>query len=131
MTKQLVYMRTVEKKPLHRALTKPLPVTLFDGSLSAVPVGFVSDGSSSGIFAPIFPKHQHPVAYFRHDYRCQELVINAEQRKWADREFRADVAVTSWWITAQLGYAGVRIGALFGIGKGYPKDPILGPETEN
>lgn len=45
--------------------------------------------------------------------------MNAEQRKWADEEFRKDVGETSWWITKQIGYLGVRIGAMFGIGSNF------------
>jgi hypothetical protein len=29
------------------------------------------------------------------------------------------VGATSWWITKQVGYAGVRLGALFGVGVHY------------
>lgn len=119
----IVFMRTVPGKPDHRALTQPLACPMWPGWTGPheIPVGFESDGSSSGIFAPIFPRHQHPVAYFRHDWRCSRA-RNATERRWADKQFREDVGTTSWWITKQIGYLGVRIGALLGIGCQYKGD---------
>lgn len=115
-------MRTVPGRPKYRVLTQPLECRNMDGSDGVIPAGFASDGSSSGIFAPIFPRHQHPVAYFRHDWRCIRAK-NAKERAWADKEFERDVGRTSWWITKKIGYLGVRIGALFGTYIWVPSTP--------
>ena len=114
----ICYMRTVPGKPKHRVLTSRLPAANFDGSAGFVPAGFEWDGASSGLFAPIFPRWNHPIASCRHDWRCRHA-RSAAERKWADEEFRADVGRTSWWITKQLGYLGVRVGAALGIGVRY------------
>lgn len=115
----IVYMRTVKNEPLFRALLKPLPCLNMDGSMGAVPVGFESDGSSTPwIFQGLFPRHRHPIAFFRHDYRCRNAKT-PEERLFADREFEKDVGKTSWWITKKIGYAGVRIGAWLKIGCNY------------
>ena len=114
----IVYMRTIPERPDNRVLTYPLPCKNYDGSDGFVPEGFESDGASSGIFEPIFPRHKHPIAYFRHDWRCQNA-RSAAERKWADKEYREDVGRTSWWITKQLGYIGVRVGAMLGVGVHY------------
>ncbi len=113
-----VHMRTVSGKPKLRVLMEKLPTTNPDGSRGFVPVGFTSNGSSSGIFAPIFPRHRHPVAYFRHDWGC-ENAKNAEERKFEDSQFEINVGKSSWWITKKAGFIGVRIGALFGCGVRY------------
>lgn len=110
-----IYMRNVPDKPLHRALTAPLRLNRLGAE---IPAGFEWDGSSSGIFRGVFPKWRHPIASCRHDWRCQHAK-NAAERKEADQRFRDDVGATSWWITKQVGYAGVRIGALFGVGVNY------------
>lgn len=115
----ICYMRTVLGKPDCRALTRPLPAVNFDGSPGFVPEEFEWDGSSvPWIFQRLFPRHKHPIASCRHDWRCLHARSSAE-RKWADEQFRDDVGRTSWWITKQLGYAGVRIGAALGIGVRY------------
>lgn len=89
---------------------------MFEGMDGFVPVDFESDGSSvPEVFRGLFPRHRHPVAFFRHDYRCS-LAKNFAQRKWADQQFEADVGSTSWWITKKIGYLGVRFGALLGVG---------------
>lgn len=112
----IVYMRTVPGKPLHRALTVPLPVQKQDGTMGLIPAGFESDGSSvPWIFQGLFPRHRHPIAFFRHDWRCRQAKTPAE-RLFADKEFKNDVRRTSWAITAWIGYAGVRIGARLGVG---------------
>ena len=108
-----LYCRTVPNQPNHRQLTKPLPCG--DGF---IPVGFIWNGSSSGILRGVFPKWRHPIASCRHDWRCG-LAKNDDDRKFADKEFKKDVAKTSWKATALIGYAGVRIGAFFGIGSDY------------
>ena len=112
-------MRNVPGRPDHRALDAPLPCLDFDGSDSFVPVNFEWDGSSVPfLFQGIFPRHKHPIASCRHDWRCR-LAQNAAQRKWADQQFEKDVGTTSWWITKKVGYLGVRIGAMVGIGCNY------------
>lgn len=111
-----IYMRNVPDKPLHRALTAPLRLNRLGAE---IPAGFEWDGSSvPKIFQNIFPRHRHPIASCRHDWRCQHAQ-NAAERKEADRHFRDDVGATSWWITKQVGYGGVRLGALFGVGVRY------------
>ena len=115
----LIHMRNVPGKPKHRALDRPLPCVDFDGADGFVPQDFEWDGSSVPlIFQGIFPRHNHPIASCRHDWRCR-TARNAAERKWADEQFEADVGTTSWWITKKIGYLGVRIGALFGIGCHY------------
>ena len=115
----LIYMRNVPGKPIHRALTQPLDAVEFDGSAGIVPSGFEWDGSSVPlIFQGIFPRHHHPIASCRHDWRCKHAKTSKE-RKWADKEFEKDVGSTSWWITKKLGYWGVRVGAIFGVGVNY------------
>ena len=117
----VLHMRTVpECGDQWRALDAPLPCRMWRGWKGplAVPTDYHWDGNSSGLFAPVFPQWNHPIASCRHDWRCGHAQ-NAEQRKWADEEFRRDVGTTSWWVTAQLGYLGVRAGAFLGIGKNY------------
>lgn len=112
----IVFMRTVPDKPLHRALTIPMPYRKMDGTMGLIPTGFEWDGSSvPWLFQGLFPKHRHPIASCRHDWRCRNAKTKAD-RLFADREFRKDVRRTSWWITAWAGYAGVRIGARLGVG---------------
>lgn len=119
MKQTIIYMRTVEGKADHRALTQPLPVVDREGNLNMIPVGFEWNGSSVPFgFNAIFPRHKHPVASCRHDWRCG-LAKCKEDRAFADAEFKKDVGTTSWKVTAWMGYAGVRIGAFFGIGSNY------------
>jgi len=117
----ILYYRTVpEQGDAWRATIAPLPCKMWPGwkGDEEIPFDFHWNGNSSGILAPIFPRHNHPIASVRHDFRCGNAE-NAEQRRWADTEFRRDVATTSWWLTAQVGYIGVRVGAMFGIGNVY------------
>jgi hypothetical protein len=117
----IIHMRNVPPKgDAVRALDAPLPCKMWPGwkGPEEVEVDFEWDGASSGIFAPLFPKWNHPIATCRHDWRCKHAK-NPEQRAWADREFKKDVGTTSWWITKQTGYLGVRAGALLGIGVNY------------
>ena len=115
----IIHMRNVPGNDNSRALDAPLSLLMLDGTMSAVPKDFVWDGASVPlIFQGIFPRHNHPIASCRHDYRCQEAK-NASDRKFADEEFEKDVGTTSWWITKKFGYIGVRIGAFFGIGSNY------------
>lgn len=114
----ILYMRTVLERPTNRVLTRDHYCEDFFGEQGIIPVGFEWDGSSSGFLAPVFPRHNHPIASCRHDWRCGRAV-NAAQRKWADEQFEKDVGETSWWITKKMGYLGVRIGALFGIGNNF------------
>lgn len=114
----LLYMRTILERPKYRALTLDHYCPGYGGVQDMIPEGFEWDGSSSGILAPIFPRHNHPIASCRHDWRCRHAT-NPTMRAWADEQFEADVGETSWWITKKIGYLGVRIGAIFGIGSIY------------
>ena len=115
----IIFMRSVEGKPLCRALTEPLVVTWRNRTPTMIPVGFEWDGSSvPRLLQGIFPRHRHPIASCRHDYRCGKAK-NKRDRKYADREFQEDVGKTSWWITKKVGYFGVRIGAFFGVGSNF------------
>ena len=114
----ILYMRTVLERPENRVLTRDHFCPGMGGGQDVIPAGFEWDGSSSGLFAPVFPKWKHPIASCRHDFRCRKAK-DAAERKWADEQFEKDVGETSWWITKKLGYAGVRVGALLGIGVRY------------
>jgi hypothetical protein len=112
-------MRNVPGEPLLRALTKPIDCLMWDGSVDQIPIDFQWDGSSvPWIFQGFFPRHRHPIASCRHDWRCSHAK-NAADRLWADNQFRIDVGTTSWKITAWFGYVGVRIGAFLGIGNNF------------
>lgn len=114
-----VDMTTVPGEPNARELLRALYCESIDGLPGFVPSGFVWDGSSvPAVFQGIFPRHRHPIASCRHDWRCRNAK-NAVERKWADGQFEIDVGSTSWWITKKVGYLGVRIGALLGIGCRY------------
>lgn len=112
-----IYMRSVPGQLDVMELTRPLPCG--DGE---IPVGYRSNGASSGIFRRLlflnFPKWKHPIASFRHDFRC-ERATSSEDRKFADKRYRIDVGKggTKW--EQVKGYLGVRTGALFGIGSDY------------
>lgn len=115
----IICMRNVTGKPDHRALTAPLPYLKQDGTTGSIHAGFEWDGSSVPfIFQGFFPRHKHPVASCRHDYRCGKAKNKAD-RLFADKQFEIDVGKTSWWITKKIGYSGVRIGALFGVGSNF------------
>ena len=115
----IIKIQTVEGKPNHRVLTDGLPVRRVSGDWTCIPPGFEWDGSSVPVFFQgIFPRHRHPIASCRHDWRCRNARNKAE-RKWADREFEKDVGKTSWWVTKKIGYIGVRVGAFFGVGVNY------------
>lgn len=115
----LIYMRNVPGRPDLRALTLPLELVNQDGSTSEIPAGFYWDGSSApAVLQAVFPRHNHPIASCRHDWRCKHA-RNGAERKWADQQFEKDVGTTSWWITKKVGYLGVRIGAMLGIGVRY------------
>ena len=111
-----IYMRNVPDIPDHYALTKPLMCG--DGW---IPVDFTWNGSGSGggwfgwLQRKAFPKWKHPIASCRHDWRCS-LLETEEQRDITDTLFRRDVARTGTRLEAQIGYIGVRIGAIFNIG---------------
>jgi hypothetical protein len=118
-TGTIIHMRNIPGCEKGRALDAPLPCLNQDGSMGEVPVNFDWDGSSvPWIFQGLFPRHHHPIASCRHDWRCMNAK-NAMERKWADGQFREDVGTTSWWITKQIGYLGVRIGAHLGVGVHY------------
>jgi hypothetical protein len=114
-----IYMENVPEQPGLMMLSKPLPCRAFDGSDDFVPEGFQWNGNSTppGL-RWLFPKWNHPIASCKHDYRCGRAK-NAEERAWADKEFENDVGTTSWWITKKLAYAGVRVGAFFGVGSNF------------
>lgn len=134
----IIYMRNVPGDPRKRALLKPLPCLNMDGTMGEIPLPFEWDGSSAEIISEsksklkralvwvlafplnffmrsVFPRHWHPIASCRHDWRCRNARTK-EERLFADQEFEKDVGTTSWWITQKAGYIGVRIGAFFGIG---------------
>jgi len=138
MDDTVIYMKSVPGKPLYRTLTRPLKLKTIDNRQSEIPVGFEWDGSSSELLPEtkskfkrillrviaeplnfcmrsVFPRHRHPIASCRHDWRCLHSK-NWKERKWADKQFEIDVGKTSWWITKKIGYYGVRIGAWLGIG---------------
>jgi len=118
----IIYMRNVPGSPKHRALTAPLVCKNRDGTEGEIPSEFIWDGSSVPfLFSSIFPRHEHPIASCRHDWRCR-YARSPEERAWADKEFELDVGTTSWWITKKVGYIGVRIGAFLGIGVNYIKE---------
>jgi hypothetical protein len=122
MTAQLIHMRNVPGTDNERALDAPLPLLMQDGTMAEVPADFVWDGNSVPmVFRGIFPKHNHPIASCRHDWRCI-MARSAADRKFADEQFQVDVGTTGWWITKKIGYIGVRIGALFGRGSNYGKE---------
>jgi hypothetical protein len=109
-----IYMRNVKQSGDKRQLTCALPC-----GTGKVPIGFIWDGSSSPPgFRWLFPRHNHPIASCRHDWRCRNAK-NAKERKFADAEFKKDVGRTSCKITATVGYIGVRAGAMLGIGVHY------------
>ena len=119
MDNVVIYMRSVPGKPLCRALTRPLKLKTIDNRQTEIPVGFEWDGSSAPwLFNGLFPRHMHPIASCRHDWRCLHAK-DWHERKWADKQFEIDVGKTSWWITKKMGYYGVRIGAWLGVGKHY------------
>jgi hypothetical protein len=112
----LIFMRNVPNKPRNRVLTEPLKYVRYGGGVGLIPSGFEWDGSSvPWIFQGFFPRHWHPIASCRHDWRCKKA-MTPEERLFADKEFERDVGTTSWWITKKVGYLGVRIGAFFGVG---------------
>lgn len=117
----IIYMRNVPGKGNQhlRALTASLACKAMDGSWEVIPAGFQWDGSSvPWVFQGFFPRHRHPIASCRHDWRCGRAK-NAAERKFADDEFKRDVGRTSWWITKQVMHLGVRVGAALGIGSNY------------
>ena len=112
-------MRNVPGYPKLRSLTTPLKCKMWLSKTHNIPFGFKWGGASAPwSLLPFFPRHNHPVASCKHDYRCSKA-RNGAERKWADKEFEKDVGVTSWWVTKKIGYTGVRIGALLGIGSDF------------
>jgi len=112
----IIHMRNVPGgKGKLRALDKPLYCKNMDGSDGYIPANFKWNGASSGFFTFAFPRHNHPIATCRHDFRCQNAKTPKE-RKFADKQFKVDVGTTSSKITQNMGYLGVRIGSFFGIG---------------
>ena len=115
----IIHMRNVPGTDDSRALDHPLSCLMPDGKVEMIGADFIWDGCSSPLLVrPIFPRHNHPIASCRHDYRCSKA-RNSKERKFADDQFEIDVGTTSWWITKKVGYIGVRIGAFFGSGSNY------------
>jgi len=117
----IIHMRNVpEKGDGWRVLDAYLPCPMWPGykGMEVIEADFEWNGNSAGWLAFTFPRWNHPIASCRHDFRCEKASC-PEERAWADAEFRKDVGTTSWWITKQWGYAGVRVGALLGIGVRY------------
>ena len=87
----VIYMKSVPGKPLYRALTRPLKLKTIDNRYTEIPINFEWDGSSvPWIFNGLFPRHRHPIASCRHDWRCLHAK-NWYERKWADKQFEIDV----------------------------------------
>jgi hypothetical protein len=139
----IIHMRNVPVKDDYRALDAPLICKMWPGWLGSeeIPKDFEWDGSSIELDAEkkpwyirwpvaiavapinffnraIFPRWKHPIASARHDWRCKNAK-NKAHRKWSDYEFEKDVDTTSWKITSKAGLAGVRAGAMFGIGNNF------------
>jgi len=114
----IIHMSNVPGDWKLRQLDQPLKAVKYGGGVELIPAGFVWNGSSSGVLAPVFPRHRHPIASCRHDWRCRNAKTK-EERAWADREFAKDVGKTSWWVTKQIGYIGARIGVSLGVGCRY------------
>ena len=115
----LIYMRNVPGQPKMRALTRALPCVMPNGAIDMIPINFTWDGSSVFfIIQGFFPRHRHPIASCKHDYRCGKAK-NKKERLFADKQFKIDVRTTSWKITAWSGYMGVRVGAFFGVGSNF------------
>jgi len=121
----IIHMRNVPGRPDLRALDLPLPYIKMDGTMGLIPADFEWNGAS-GFFLThmIFPRHNHPIATCRHDWRCEKS-RSPEERLFADREFEKDVGKTSWWVTKKVGYIGVRIGAFFGVGVSSQQDKAV------
>lgn len=85
-----------------------------------VPEGFEWNGASSPPVASwIIPKaHKTLIASCIHDYLCG-LATNKRDRKKADKVFEGELNKDHNVVTSKLGYWGVRIGSLFGIGNSF------------
>lgn len=115
----LIHMRNVPGTDDSRALDASLTCLMPDGTNVEIPVDFIWDGASTPlILQGLFPRHNHPIASCRHDFRCKQAK-NKQERKFADEQFEIDVGTTSWWITKKIGYIGVRIGSFFGVGNNF------------
>jgi len=84
-----------------------------------VSAGFRWDGASAPrpLWFVIAP-WKNPKASLWHDFKCGQAKNNAE-RKQADKEFKELVGSEESYIEKTLGYAGVRIGALLGVGNNF------------
>jgi hypothetical protein len=97
-----------------RKTLSPLPCG--DG---LIPIGYRYNGASVGPLRGVFPKWKHPIATGRHDWRCgiadtykkSNPDMYHKLRKFADDQFKIDVAVGGNWWEVHAGYAAVRIGA--------------------
>ena len=82
--------------------------------------GYEFNGASVGPLRFLFPKWKHPIATARHDKRCDVAELYKKEdraeykrlRKIADQMFKVDVGAGGTWWEQQIGYIGVRIGAL-------------------
>lgn len=88
-----------------------------------IPRGFIFDGASAPRFlwSVIPPMYKTKKAACLHDYLCRYAKTPSE-RKAADRAFWDVLKDTEGInkVRSALGYAGVRVGAFFGIGVRYP-----------
>jgi hypothetical protein len=109
----ILQMETIPGKTDYRKAINQIPV----GKTNS-PDNFIWNGASVGPLRSLFPKWKHPIATLRHDLRC-EYARNKEERKFADAQFKKDVGRTGNWYERNIGYIGVRLGAIFGIGSNY------------
>lgn len=108
-------LSTIKGKTDWRRTTTELPCG--DGFIE---VGFEFNGASVGPLRFLFPKWKHPIATCRHDKRCNEADKYKKNnydtykklRKFADAEFKKDVGKGGNWWEKQVGYIGVRVGAI-------------------
>jgi len=115
----IIYMRNVPGHPELLALTAPLYCKNFDGSDGYVPFDFPWNGNSTPFgFKWFIPRKEHPIASCRHDWRCKNAKTK-EERLFADQEYKKDISTTANSFVSNVGYIGVRIGAVFGIGSDF------------
>lgn len=86
-----------------------------------VPKGFEWNGANSPTVTTwIIPKaHRTLIASCLHDYLCELATCPADRKK-ADKLFEEELARRGHSkVRSKLGYLGVRLGALFGIGSNF------------
>jgi hypothetical protein len=107
-----IILRTVENKVDYREVVGGFSR---NGDGPDIPADFLTDGASVPWFLRwLFPKWKHPKAVTGHDYDCL-LAKSQRERKIADERFRRWVRKSNER-DSKVGYAGVRVGARFGIG---------------